>query len=335
MTRMNHVLPTALLALLTIIASGCSGSKEAGLMWPDPPDEPRIAFVRSITGEADFRSAVGQVVTGIAGEKSIINLTRPFDVCDAGNGRIYVTDVSQGIFLIDLRKDDIEVLGENSTIDLKNPRGIAYARGNVFVSLASTGQIAVLDDEGRFVRTIGEPEQFPGALDVVCDTARNRLIIVDNKLHNVFVYSMAGDSLFALGKRGEGDGEFNFPQSAAVDADGNIYVVDAFNFRIEIFDQSGKFLRKFGRQGDAFGMFNRPKGIAVDSHGNIYVLDANHQNYQVFNQAGELLMFVGKYSPGNDGFINPVSIAIDGENTIYVTDQLNSRLQVFKLLKGN
>ncbi len=335
MTRMNRVLPAVLTTLLSLIIAGCSGSKETGLVWPDPPDEPRIAFVRSISGEADFRGAVGDVVTGLAGEQTIVNLSRPFDVCDAGNGRIYVTDVSQGIFLIDLKKDDIRILGEQSTVELKNPRGVAYARGNVFVALASTGQIAVLDDEGRFVRAIGAPEQFPGPVDVVCDTVRGRLIIVDNKLHNVFVYSLAGDSLFALGKRGEGDGEFNFPQSAAVDTAGNIYVVDAFNFRVEIFDRSGKFLRKFGSQGDAFGMFNRPKGIALDSHDNIYVLDAMHQNYQVFNQAGELLMFVGKYSPGNDGFINPVSIAIDRENTIYVTDQLNSRLQVFRLLKGN
>lgn len=332
MTRMSIVLafPFALSLLLT----GCSGSKEAALVWPPPPDEPRIQFVRSVKGEADFRSAVGAVVTGIAGEKSVVMLGRPFDVCDAGDGRVYVTDVAQGVFLIDLKKGDIRVLGEKSSIELKNPRGIAYARGNVFISLG-LGQIAVLDDEGRLVRMIGEPGQFPGALDVVADTLRDRLIIVDNKLHNVFVYSTAGDSLFALGGRGEGDGQFNFPQSAAVDPDGNIYVVDAFNFRIEIFDRDGRFLRKFGSQGDAFGMFNRPKGIALDSHRNIYVLDAMHQNYQVFNQEGQLLLFVGKYSPKNDGFANPVSIAIDRENTIYVTDHLNSRLQVFKLLKGN
>lgn len=333
MTGMKNVLTFTFLAIASLFVAGCSGSQQAALVWPDPPDEPRIAFVRSVSGEADFRGAVGKVVTGLAGERSIVHLSRPFDVCDAGNGRVYVTDASQGILLFDLRKGDIEVLGEKSTMELKNPRGIAYARGNVFVTLASTGQIAVLDDEGRFVRTIGEPGQFPGAVDVVCDTPRSRLVIVDNKHHNVFVYSMTGDSLFALGGRGEGDGQFNFPQSAAVDADGNIYVVDAFNFRIEIFDQSGKFVRQFGSQGDAFGMFNRPKGIALDSHNNIYVLDAMHQNYQVFNPEGELLMFVGKYSPGNDGFINPVSIAIDADNTIYVTDQLNSRLQVFKLLE--
>lgn len=334
MIKANTVLSSLCAAVATLVIPGCSGTKEAALVWPDPPDEPRIAFVRSVQGEADFQGAVGKVVTGLAGEKSIIKLSRPFDVCDAGDGRVYVTDASQGILLFDLKKGNVGVLGEQSSVDLDNPRGIAYARGNVFISLASTGQIVVLDDEGKYVRTIGEPGQFPGAIDLVVDTARNRLIVVDNKRHNVFVNTIAGDSLFALGRRGEGDGEFNFPQSAAVDPDGNIYVVDAFNFRVEIFDAEGKYLRQFGSQGDAFGMFNRPKGIALDSHRNIYVLDAMHQNYQIFSPEGELLLFVGKYSTANNGFINPVSIAIGGDDTIYVTDQLNSRLQVFRLLKA-
>jgi len=335
MNKIICVLCVFAFAGASTLLTGCSGAKESAIVWPAPPDTARVRYVRSFHGEEDFRSGVGSVVTGLTGEKSIIRLSRPFDVCVADRGRIYVTDVSQGIFMIDPEKGDVEVLGAKSTVELKNPRGISWSRGEVYVSLASLGQIAVLDGEGKFVRTIGRPGQFTGAVDVVCDTLRRRVVIVDNKEHRVFVYSESGDSLFTIGRRGEEDGEFNFPQSVAVDRQGNFYVVDAFNFRVEIFDSAGTFLRKFGSQGDAFGMFNRPKGIALDSHDNIYVLDALHQNYQIFNNAGEMLLFVGKYSPGNDGFANPVSIAIDGDNQIYVTDQLNSRVQVFRLLKGD
>jgi DNA-binding beta-propeller fold protein YncE len=335
MTRMKYVLATIALAMTTLPLGGCSGSKEQALVWPEPPDEPRIQYLRTLRGEEDFRGAMGKAISEVAGEQSEVHLSRPYDVCVAGNGRVYVTDVSQGVFLFDLKKEEVKVLGKNSTVDLKNPRGIAYGKGNVFLSLPDLGQILVLDEEGKDLRTIGERGQFTGLVDIACDTARNRLILVDNKLHNVFVYSMAGDSLFALGTRGEGDGQFNFPQSAAVDKDGNIYVVDAFNFRVEIFDASGKYLRQFGSQGDKFGMFNRPKGIALDSFGHIYVLDAMHQNFQIFDQEAQLLMFVGRYSPGNDGFVNPVSLAIGDDNTVYVTDQLNGRVQVFKVLKGD
>jgi len=340
MIKLFRIIAAATLFGIAVLAAGCGSTQEAakitGPIWPSPPDTARVAYVRTFSSEDDFAGGLGSVVNALSGEKNRIRLTRPFDVCVADEGRIYVTDVSRGIFMFDARNRKVEVLGEKSSVDLKNPRGVAYGHKKVFISLASAGQIAVLDDEGRFLRMIGRPSQFPGAIDVVCDTARNRILIVDNKIHSVLAYSEGGDSLFAIGgRRGVEDGDLNYPQSAAVDASGNIYVVDAFNYRIQVFDPEGKFLRKFGGQGDVFGTFMRPKGIALDSHGNIYVLDALHQNYQIFNNQGELLMFVGKYSRGNDGFENPISIAIGGDDMIYVTDQLNSRVQVFRLLNAN
>ena len=321
------------------IVSGCGTthqvSAERAIVWPEPPDTPRVAYVTTYRGEDDFSGGIGSVLGSLAGKANIVKLQRPFDICVGDEGRFYVTDAMQGVLLFDTKQKEVKAIGEHSVVELKDPRGIAYAHGNIYIGLAGSGKIAVLDHEGRFVRTIGRDKQFPNPVDVVADTARKRIYIVDNRLHQVFAYSETGDSLFAIGRRGDRDGEFNLPQSAAVDTAGNLYVVDSFNFRVEIFDASGTYLRTFGKQGDAFGTFARPKGIAIDTYGNIYVLDGQHNNYQIFNNSGEMLMFVGRYSPGNDGFENPVSIAINQENTIYVTDNLNARVQVFRLLKGN
>ena len=326
-------------AVVATFMAGCGGSttvqKETRLVWPEPPDTPRVEYVRTYRGEDDFSGGIGSVIGSLAGKTNIIKLARPFDICVAGEGQFYVTDAIQGVVLFDTRKREVKPIGEKSSVELKDPRGIAYGKGNVFIGLAGTGKIAVLDGEGALVRVIGKEGTFPNPVGIACDTRRDRLYIVDSKVHKVFVYSTSGDSLFTIGQRGTGDGEFNFPVSAAVDSVGNLYVIDSFNFRVEIFDSTGKFLRLFGKQGDAFGTFARPKGIALDSFGNIYVLDGLHNNFQIFNNAGEMLMFVGRYSPGNDGFENPVSIAIDKNNMIYVTDNLNARVQVFQLLKGN
>ena len=323
----------------TLVLTGCSGSKEteknAQLVWPSPPDEPRIKYVKTMQSGRDYETGLGAITRALAGSSSDISLASPFDVCTDGNGRVWVTDAMLGIILFDDNKKEVTSLGELSQIPLNNPRGIAYGDNKLFVGLLSIGQVAILAPDGKDLGLIGKRGQFPNPIDVVVDTLKHRVIVVDNKLNIISVFTENGDSLFTFGKRGKGDGELNFPQSAAVDSQSNIYVVDAFNFRVEIFDSTGKYLRKFGSQGDAWGMFGRPKGITLDPHGNIYVADAYFHNFQVFNQKGELLLFVGKFSAGNDGFQDPVSLAMDQKKMLYITDQLNSRVQVFQLLKGD
>lgn len=324
--------------LAAMLCAGCGGSsqvqKDSGPVWPPAPDEPRIAYVRTFTGEEEFSSGFGDVLKALGGKATGIRIKNPFDVCTDSTGRIFVTDVTVGVVRIDPTQGEMLSLTQKSRVPLTNTRGICWGNGKLFIGLVDAGRVGVFTPDAELIAWIGRVGQFPNPLDIVYDTARRRVVIVDNKLHNVFVYTESGDSLLALGTRGEAEGEFNFPQSAAVDPDGNIYVVDAFNFRVQVFSAEGKFLHSFGKQGNVYGTFLRPKGIALDSHRNVYVLDAMHQNYQVFSQTGDLLLFVGKFSPDNDGFQNPVSICIDRNDRIYVTDQLNQRVQVFQLLKG-
>jgi DNA-binding beta-propeller fold protein YncE len=319
------------------LLNGCSSSNQGqkDLIWPDPPDKPRIKYLRTYRSEDDFGGNVlNKLTKSLAGANMKVSLSRPFDVCADGEGQIFVTDLQSGVIRIDEMKHEFTPLGEKSRIPLINPRGIACAHGKLFIGLPSLGQIGVFTYDGEDLYTIGKKREFPNPLDIVVDTIRSRVYVVDNKLHNITVFSEKGDSLFTIGQRGVDDGTFNFPQAAAVDSAGNLYVADAFNFRIQKFDSTGKFLLKFGKQGDDWGNFAIMKGIAVDSYGNIYVLDGSHQHFQVFDPTGTLLLFVGKFSTRNDGFQNPVSICIDKHNTIYVTDQLNERVQVFQLLNG-
>src|ERR1041385_5858951 len=339
MSRSSSNLFLFIAAAAALVLAGCGGAKEtqreSRIVWPGPPDTPRVAYIRTYRGEDDFSGGIGGGISSLAGKKGVVKQGRPLDLRLPDNGRIFVTDAMQGVLLFDAAEKQVVALGERSSVEVKDPRGIAYAHGKLFIGLAGSGRVAVLDNQAQFVRAIGRQGQFGNPVDLDSDTPRNRLYVVDSKLHQVAVYTEGGDSLFVSGRRGSGDGEFNYPQSAAVDASGNLYVVDSFNFRIEEFDSTGKFLRTFGKQGDAFGTFARPKGIALDSFGNIYVLDGLHNNFQIFNNAGDLLMFVGRYSPNNDGFEDPVSIAIGRTNEIYVTDNLNGRVQVFQLLSGH
>lgn len=337
---LSTILFFALLSAGTGMLSGCGGSKQAQqelrYVWPEMPDSPRVAYLRTFRGERDFSGGLSGFVGKLSGDETSINFSRPFDICEAGEGKFYVSDADQGVIMYDVKNEKVESIGEKSVISLKDARGISYGRGRLYVGVAGSKKVAILDDEGKAVGAIGKEGTFPNPVDVLSDTARRRVYIVDSQLHQVFVYTESGDSLFVLGKgRGEADGQFNYPMSIAFDDSGNLYVVDGFNYRIQIFDPNGNYLRQFGSQGEQFGQFMRPKGIALDSYQNIYVVDGMHRNFQMFTKTGELLMFVGRLSSRNDGFDNPISIFIDKSDKIYVTDNLNRRVQVFQLLKGN
>lgn len=71
-----------------------------------------------------------------------------------------------------------------------------------------------------------------------------------------------------------------------VDLDGNIFVIDAGNFRIQKYNKDGKYIQSIGRQGQGPGEFERPSSLYLDSENNIYVDDSG-QKVHIFNKEGE------------------------------------------------
>src|SRR5262245_31773594 len=60
------------------------------------------------------------------------------------------------------------------------------------------------------------------------------------------------------------------PEGVAVDAAGNVYVVDNDNCVLK-FDANGNHLLQWGGAGVGNGQFSNPVGIAVDNSGAVYV----------------------------------------------------------------
>lgn len=79
---------------------------------------------------------------------------------------------------------------------------------------------------------------------------------------------------------------FNYPSDVAVDAEGNLYVLDTGNCRIQKFGPDGKFLATIGRKGQGPGEFMMPDCLSFDREGNLVVADTAQSRIHVIIGGG-------------------------------------------------
>ncbi|HJX08418.1 MAG TPA: NHL repeat-containing protein, partial [Actinomycetota bacterium] len=133
------------------------------------------------------------------------------------------------------------------------------------------------------------------------------------------------------------------PEGVAVDADGNILVVDptvsstSTGDRLAKFSPSGQFLDVVAGPGSAAGQMNDPSGVAVASNGDIYTVEKGSDRLQRFDQLGNFVASIGNQGTGTGQFKNPEAVAVDPQGRVYVVDTGNFRIQVFDptLLPGD
>lgn len=76
-------------------------------------------------------------------------------------------------------------------------------------------------------------------------------------------------------------------EDIGVDNRGNIYVLDAGNYRIQKYASDGKHLQTIGRKGQGPGEFDTPYGMFVNEEGGIYIHDG--MRVKVFDRDGTYL----------------------------------------------
>ena len=302
-------------------------------VWPSLPDEPRITYVGSYSSPRDIGQSesvftrVGHWLTGENGES--LALRKPCGLALDENGNLCITDTSAKLVcLVDFKNKKWRRYASVGKTEFAMPVAVAKHNGIFYVADSSLGKVLAFREDGGGAFAITNSLIRPAGLAV----AGERLAVVDSQAHAVSVFDLAGKFLFAFGKRGTGDGEFNFPTHIAADSQGRWLVTDSMNCRVEIFSADGKFISQFGGNSDTPGHFARPKGGAMDSAGRIYVADALFDNFQIFDANGQLLLAVGSVGGAPGKFDLPAGLVISADNRIYVADSMNRRVQVFKYI---
>jgi DNA-binding beta-propeller fold protein YncE len=312
-------------------------------VFPPAPETPRFYYERTLYSSAnvttDDVSSLERLVTGSV--RTGEGLEKPYGVA-AFKGRIYVTDsVRNAVALFDIPGRKFKWFGEEGKGQVRVPLGIDLdGQGNVYVADNANKRVVIYDAEGRYENEIGGSDTglFSRPVGIAVDGEGKRLYVVDtggvdNDNHRVRVFELPSRKhLFDIGKRGNGDGEFNLPRDAAIAPNGNLFVVDGANFRVQVFDRDGRFLRVFGEIGRRSGQFARPKEVAIDNSGNAYIVDTAFGNFQIFDGDGRLLLDVGGRSTSDAPakYLLPSGIAIDGDGRVYVVDQYFRKVDIYR-----
>jgi len=343
---MLRALPFLLLTIMLSSLNGCVGAstqpflwqdESVDLVWPPPPDEPRISYLRSLLGPQDFKAKdrTSGVLEWFLGERqNDLPLLSPFAVATSRSGLVWVADNgARMLYRLDLNRRKVDYFKEFAGIRLFSPSGVAVdeASRRVFLADAESPRVFVLDFEGNYLESWGPTGGFKRPAGLALDST-GRLYVADVMGKSVYVFNVDGSLAKKVQSRLNTDGRFKKPLNVAIGPNDEVLVLDVISFTVEVQDAQGELLATIGQPGNAAGYFARPKGLAVDREGHVFVSDSAFDNIQVFDLAGNLLMFFGE-TGGQFGQFNLVSgLFVDEEDRLFVADSYNHRIQAFKLL---
>ena len=328
-TPLCKILTIVLAGWLTCCSGGCQPKKAAEetavgpVLFPAPPDQPRLQFLTSYWGAESFGKAKSSFLeTFVLGapEEMPDQILKPYGLA-IHEGKIYVCDIGQSqIKVLDLKKKKFEKIPSGR--GFKNPVNIFIeADGTKYVADSLGGVIFVYNNQDKLISFLGRDLQIK-PLDVA--VRGNQVYITDAYSDQVVVLDKTnGQLLKRIGGKQEADesdpeADKYTPMITGLDLDqeGNIYVSDRLNNRVSKFSDSGEPVRMYGKYGSSPASLMRAKGVALDREDRVWVVDAGPATaVKVFRgNDGRLLMLFGRLGNEPGQMYMPAAVCIDYDN---------------------
>ncbi len=347
--KLSPKISTALSLALLILS--CSKKGEA----PQAPFATTTVFAGSGTvGSADGKGAAASFYF-------------PSGAAVDAAGNIYISDTGDDLIRKITPAGQVTTIAGNGYSGASNnpgressfdyPYGIAVdASGNIYVAdsgnnlirkITPSGTVSTLAGSGATGAADGQgtTASFNFPMAVAVDVAGNVYVADQAQIRKITPAGLVS-TLAGTGTPGDmvGAGSaaaFAHPKGLALDAAGNIFVVDSDNNKIKKVTPAGVVttIAGDGTQGYADGTgtaatFGNPYGIAIDAAGNLYITDATNYTIRKITPAGVVTTMAGSGFPGNYNGIGdkasfglPEGIAVDKSDNIYVADFNNQTIR--------
>ena len=223
---------------------------------------------------------------------------------------------------------------------------IAYARfSNIqAISFDILGQLYVTDRGNHIIRKISMPTPTTYINILLAPTAAPIQVFPSLKI--ISTYAGTG-TLGSSGDNGQAtNAQLNAPLGVCADISGNVYIVDANNYKIRKVNHAG-IITTFagtgtaGSSGDTgkatSATLNSPRRVSVDASGlNVFITDTSNAKIRKVNSAGIITTFAGTGIAGSSGDTGPATSAelrspfgiYAGTNSnIYIADYGNHKIR--------
>ena len=293
-----------------------------------------------------YQTTIG--VTGVSGTDNA-HFSSPWRIAIDEDDNLYVADLgNERVQIFNSSHNYVAKLGVTGVLGddddhFNNPRGVAVDADWIYVADGGNHRIQIFDRATRaYQATMGNGPgldysfAWPG--DVAVDQAGN-IYVADELYSRVQKYNSDLEYVRTFGTTGVPyltDGKhYNMPAAVAVDASGNIGIVedDFRGHRFIKLDSSGEPLFTLGEAGVKGGgetHFGNPTDVVFDAGGNIYVVDQWNHRIQIFSSDGGYTNTLGTgWGVGAYQFKYPSGVAVDSSGKIYVADTVNQRVQIY------
>lgn len=334
-----------------LILGGCAtgGSRpfvtlapESGesIVLPPPPETPQVRYLYSVRApqppkpKGKAEALLKQINQESQLQEEGPRFNSPISLAADPQGTFYIVDQADSL-LLELKSESGEwkILELAADEPLSSLIGIAAdEKGALYLTDSVLKKVYRMRyDHGR-LEPFAADYPFAWPTGVAVDRGSERVYVVDTLANKVVAFDLNGAKVGEFGRRGNGDGELNYPTFIACDPAGNLYVADTLNFRVQSFTADGKFRFSIGSLGDGKGQFSVPKGVAVSPQGIVYVVDGRLDRVEAFSAKGEFLFEFGGSGSAPGQFWSPNGIYVDKKDRLYICDYLNGRVQVFQHL---
>lgn len=311
---------------------------EQDIVWPQPPEAPRVRYVGFLYSERDlgkkrsFLSKLGGALIG--SEEQNVSVNRPHDLFVDAEGRIFLTNgIQPGFWVFDADEKKAKLIVPSGASSLGKPMGITgNSDGRLYIADARSRRVVAMTVDGTFLAAFGGYDVLLNPVDVAVSPDGRLVYVADSYLHQVLIFNVHDGALLTRIGRHEGDlqakverrrGQLSSSHGVPTSSPSDSMTTPGH----PAWDDEPSDLVE--NRGAGPGEFRYPAFLAVAPSGTLYVSDGLNFRVQVFSPEGEFLRQFGRLGDGPGTFARPKGITVDSQEHVYVVDAAFNNVQMF------